>query len=334
MQIHPSLFNLLSSGYPLDQTISINQCKKPDISDHLRTQTKQAENDYNPYYFQILVVTPKGENIETTLVTKTKEEFHSFPIVNNNDTVSDNIGDKLPAKGVFLKEDFLPVTLSNGHIDYDNLSKYPTARFLLQCRKLSQLIAKTWLSQSSFENELEYLKARFTREIFFAANLRPNHFDPDWSQIPDGDYTDYIIKADRLSQQGLQLSLLFAGQVYMGVPFHSPQPEAYIPVCESIFSTYEIIYEYALKVSWDTFYSNRVDYAQPGLNPSPPYYEVTISYPPRPELGEFTGLTEEKIETWVNAPEDGGPFPFYPEQGSDQVQYAFPPYPYIPLSCS
>jgi hypothetical protein len=208
---------------------------------------------------------------------------------------------------------------------------------LLQTRRLSQLIAKTWLSESSFKTESEKNSVRCIREIFLSANLRPDNFDPNWNNIPtSGPETSYIIQPDWLNQEGIRLSLLLAGQAYLKVE------GGYMPICDPpIFSTYETIHEYSLKVSWDTFYASRVDVAQPGVNAKPPYYEVTLGYPPRPSVGEFTSLTEEKIATWVNAPEEYGnsPFPFYPPKNngkyeSDNVSYVIPPYPYIPMSCS
>lgn len=244
------------------------------------------------------------------------------------------LADKLPSTGVELDPHFLPIEDAHGNINHQNLAKYSTARFMLQCRKLSQLIAQTWLPEDSFKtkdgkkDELAATKARLARKIFFAANLRPNHFEPE--AIPTGDGTENIIKPDRISQQGLQLSLLFGGLVYTP---SAPGSDIYVRICEPIFSNYELVYEYALKVSWDTFYSTRTDYPQPGNNPVPPFYEVVISYPPRPELGEFT-VKLDQLKKWAEAEENGGEFPFYPDNfNSDKVKFVHPPYPYLPLSC-
>jgi hypothetical protein len=207
-------------------------------------------------------------------------------------------------------------------------------------------MAKTWLPESHFKQDWEKDNVRCIRELFLSANIRPDKLEPNWDEIPtSGSETEYIIKPDSLSQEGIRLSLLLSGQAYRWVKkgqYPNQDIEGYLPICESLYSTYETIYEYALKVSWDTFYASRVDVSQSGLNEKPPYYEVTLGYPPRPSLHECTTLTEEKIATWVNASEDYGTsnFPFYPaknDQGqyeSDKIRYMVPPYPYLPLSCS
>jgi hypothetical protein len=332
MPIASSLINLLSSGDSANGFSVGNYCSVS--SDNDLSKLLEVEHNckkalyYDDSYFQVLIVTEpeNGEGIETTLLTKKKAEFRDMKVSGGT-----TIADKLPSKGAELDRRFLPITDDHDHINYQNLAKYSTARFMLQCRKLSQLIAQTWLPEDSFKDNLAATKARLARKIFFAANLRPNRFEPPLDQFPTDGNTDNIIKPDRLSQQGLQLSLLFGGLVY--TPSAS-EPGSYVSICEPIFSNYELVYEYALRVSWDTFYATRTDYPQPGNNPVPPYYEVVISYPPRPELGEFT-VKLGQLEKWANAEEKGGEFPFYPQDidCSDQVHFVNPPYPYIPLSC-
>lgn len=370
MPVHPSLIqSLFSTAKPsLGQEISLAQFRQPDVvnlGEHIETRTGDKDNNK---YFQILIVklTDQGSsiapsNIKTTLVTKRKRDFKetdneedNFTLIKynpNNKTWESHgtIGDRLPSKGVKVKEDFLPIETCDSKQEYlENLCKYPTVRFLLQTRRLSQLMAKTWLPKNYFNTDWEKDQVLCTREIFLSTNLRPDNFDPNWDEIPisnsDTDY-DYIIKPDSLSQEGICLSLLLTGQAYLWVPQgkYSNEIAGYLPIGPSIFSTYEIIYEYAWRLSWDTFYAARVDLAQPGVNARPPYYEVTLGYPPRPPLDEFTTLTESKIGAWVSASdEDNGdtPFPFYPrknddgEYETDTVRYVIPPYPYIPMSCS
>ena len=120
---------------------------------------------------------------------------------------------------------------------------------------------------------------------------------------------------------------------------------------EPIFSTYELIWEYELDLSWDTYYAKREDIARPGYRQiiRQPNTRVTLGLPARPD---YKLLTDDKIRRWVYAEErygeknafsvDGKPeegLSFYPEKGSEewenkQVKNVFPPYPYIILSCS
>ena len=334
MAIPSNLINLLSSGnttngFSLENLSSV--CSDNNISAKLlevdHNYAKSGKH-YDDDYFQVLIVTEpnKDTGFETTLLTKRKKEFEKMKVLGGG-----TIGEKLPSKGVELDPHFLPIQDAHGHINYQNLAKYSTARFMLQCRKLSQLIAQTWLPADSFKDEWAATKARLARKIFFAANLQHNHFEPPLNQIPTGEGTEYIIQPNRLSQQGLQLSLLFGGLIYTP---SAQGANTYVRICEPIFSNYELVYEYALRVSWDTFYATRTDYPQPGKNPVPPYYEVVMSYPPRPELNEFT-VKLEQVEKWAKAKDKGGEFPFYPQdmQSSD-VGFVHPPYPYIPLSCT
>jgi hypothetical protein len=329
-----NLLNLLSSGN-ITKGCSVDKLSAIFSDNDLLSKLLEVDhncsksaNHYDDDYFQVLIVTEPNEDagIETKLLTKTKKEFEDMEVLGGG-----SIGDKLPSKGVELDPHFLPIKDADGHIDYQNLAKYSTARFMLICRKLSQLIAKTWLPKESFKDEFAATKARLARKIFLAANLRPNHFDPPLNQIPTDDKrTQNIIKPDRINQQGLQLSLLFGGLVYTP---SAPGSDTYLRVCEPILSNYELVYEYALKVSWDTFYSSRTDYPQPGINPVPPYYEVVMAYPPRPELGEFT-VKLDQLEKWAKAKDHSGDFPFYPQDmESSDVGFVHPPYPYIPLSC-
>ncbi|MDF0555376.1 hypothetical protein [Kamptonema sp. UHCC 0994] len=335
MPIPSHLLNLLSSG---NITNGFSVEKLSDVCSDNNILAKLLEVDHNctksdkyydDDYFQVLIVTEpnKDTGFETTLLTKKKKEFEGMEVLGGG-----TIADKLPSLGVELDPKFLRIKDDDGNINYQNLAKYPTARFMLQCRKLSQLIAKTWLPKDSFKDELAATKARLARKFFFAANLQPNNFDPEPNQIPTGKETENIIQPNRLSQQGLQLSLLFGGLVYTP---SAPGSDTYLRICEPIFSNYELVYEYALRVSWDTFYATRTDYPQPGNNPVPPYYEVVMSYPPRPELGEFT-VKLEQVEKWAKAKDKHGDFPFYPEDiaSSDKVGFVHPPYPYIPLSCT
>jgi len=318
----------------------VSNLTKPVISPDTGLLTKlleveensKSQNHYDLHYFQVLIVNQHDDgSIETTLLTKQKQDFKDIKVLEAGGTIG-SIADSLPSNGVQLDPKFLPIKNLDGSLNHKNLAKYSTARFLFQCRKLSQLMAKTWLSKDCFDNDLDAKKAELARKIFFAANLRPNNFEPSLAEIPTtGETTDCLIKSDRLNQQGLQLSLLFGGLAYTPV---EPGSDTYVRLCEPILSNYELVYEYAFKVSWDTFYANRTDYPQSGNNPVPPYYEVVMPYPPRPELSEFT-VKPDQVKAWANADEHDGKFPFYPEniESSDGVQFVHPPYPYLLLSC-
>lgn len=341
MPIPSHLLNLLSSGNISNGVSLENFCSVSSDNNHLSKlleiehNFRRSAEHYDDDYFQVLIVTEPNEDagIKTTLLTKTKADFGKMKVSGGG-----TIADKLPSNGVELDPQFLRIKDDDGNINYQNLAKYSTARFMLQCRKLSQLIAQTWLPENSFKNkegqkdELAAQKARLARKIFFAANLEPNNFEPPLNKIPTGDGTENIIQPNRLSQQGLQLSLLFGGLVYTESAL---EKGTFVRICEPIFSNYELVYEYALRVSWDTFYATRTDYPQPGNNPVPPYYEVVISYPPRPELGEFT-VKLDQVEKWAKAKDKHGDFPFYPKDiaSSDKIGFVNPPYPYIPLSCT
>ncbi|NER84558.1 MAG: hypothetical protein F6K42_34565 [Leptolyngbya sp. SIO1D8] len=284
-------------------------------------------SESNQQYFQILKVDynkVNPTNIKTTLITKTKDESKSsdFPVI-IYDAISQSwknagtIGEKLPTAGAIPDQEFSNL-LGNGNKNL-GLAEYSTVRFLLQTRRVSQLVARTWLSPRQFDNEWERHNIELTRDLILSSNLEPDYYEPQGvlddirSQSPK---TDYIIEPGMLNFDGIRLSLLLAGQAYRWVEkgTYNNDIEGYLQICDSILSTYEIVYEYAWRVSWDTFYASRVDVAQPGLKPRPPYYEVTLAYPPKPDTSEGSPLTEEKIKRWGFASEKQGDFPFYPKR--------------------
>ena len=144
-------------------------------------------------------------------------------------------------------------------------------------------------------------------------------------------YRSSIILPDGLNWQYIRLSLLCAGQAYL-----KTDENDYQRINEPIMSTYDICVNYAFTtVSWSEYIATSAELVQPGHNQIPPYYKVTFPYPPRPNMDEYSLLSEEDIYTWANAQEQDGELPFYPakEKGnyvSDLVGNVLPPYPYIP----
>ena len=224
--------------------------------------------------------------------------------------------------------------------------EYPTVFFLLKCRKLSQLVASTWLTPSQIEAKNNSLKNQIplTRKILDSYNIFPSSTywlcdDSELRQVDDrfilGKLEDndfYCIKPTHISYRSISLVLLLCGQAYY------KENNAWTKICEPIFTTYETIWEYGLDISWDTFYSTRIDVSQAGIIQVPPFTSVVLGYPPKPNT---FSLQDDKIEHWVDSNEhDSGEnkFPFYPQEGTTEwekkdLKYIIPPYPYIPLSC-
>jgi len=314
-------------------------------------------NDDNTL-FQILEVTENpgySQDICTTLVTQPKSEFPP------------DVQKRLPSNGVSVKEDFLPPIIPGSNppkVNEVNLTKLHAVEMLFQARKLSQLLAKSWLPNESKINSL-------IRKLFLTGDLSPdnyennfpNHLKSGLSLTAQG-LSDLYIVAGHLSQKNkidtkvsfdlnlsrstlilpdglnwqlIRLSLLFAGQAYL-VEQDENQQKTYIPLCDPILSTYDIcVYVAFTMISWSDYIAQRLEFTQPGRNAKPPYFKVTVPYPPL-ILQEGTDLTEDQIKEWVNAPDEGGNWPFYPENQngeyvSDLVTNIVPPYPYLPTSC-
>jgi hypothetical protein len=328
--------SLLPSNFPTAQTLG--DLDKRSSTDKL---------------FQLLIVeemNKKSPNqslgITTTLLTGTLETL-------KKKTSLEPL--KLPSRGVLLHDKFLPINNQDQQEDEreDNQAKRYGVRMLLQARKLSQLITKSWLSENQGKDEKDNKKFRIIRKLFLTANLQPEQYDGkdiDGNEIKGindlqklnpsvSDAKADIILPSRLNWSHLRLSLLFAGQAYM----KDDESGELTPLCEPILSTYEIVNLYAFKLVWNDFAAYREELIQPGILQVPPYNLVTVPYPPRPNTNEFTQLTDEMIQAWAYA-EEGVPqgeqlesekFPFYPLKGEpeDKVNYVVPPYPYLPLSC-
>lgn len=226
--------------------------------------------------------------------------------------------------------------------------EYSTVWFLLKCRKLSQIVTSTWLTSSQIEAKNKTLKKqiKLTRKILDSYNIFPSTTywlsdNSELKQVDDQfilekseekDNQFYCIAPTHISYRSISLVLLLSGQAYY------KEKNAWKKICEPIFSTYETIWEYGLDISWDTYYSTRIDVSQAGKMPVPPFTSVVLGYPAKPN--KFS-LQDDNIKHWVNSNEyDSGEnkYPFYPQKDTPEwerkdLKYIVPPYPYIPLSC-
>ncbi|NEN92518.1 MAG: hypothetical protein F6K48_27895 [Okeania sp. SIO3H1] len=317
------------------------------------------------FYFQILV--NDGKNDFFKLLYGTKKQLKEYLNLKKID---------LPTIGAPVNENFANTPINsvfapqNDECAAKNLSqnenksviqnsietaRYTTVRSLLQSRKLSQVITSTWLAQKDRKTEL-------TKKIFDTCPTLPenvwilgadkqchdSHIKESVDKIEEQkELSSFIIRRDSTSYQSICLALLLAGQAYY------KNGDKYELICDSIVSTYEIIWEFGFGLSWDDFYGSRRDVAEPGLNPAPPYNTITLPYPPKPDKDS---LEQKNIEEWARAKDlvDRGEFdrawsgdpqyknykyPFYPlwnpsEQKwvGDELKFIAPAYPYIALT--
>lgn len=287
--------------------------------------------EYDEYYFQILIF----DDVEGSakLVYGTKKDLEN---TYNLDASS------FPTPGVIVNPKFVSAT------DQVQNAVLSSVRFLLQCRKLSQIIAYTWLEPDKIPKS-QRNQIKLVRKILDSYNIIPETYwvtcQDEVKKVKDieiekklleiketkNDLLNLLIKPEYISYSSISLSLLLSGQAY-----YKDEGNQWKRIYESIFSTYEMIWEYAVDISWDTFYATRIDISQAGERPKPPYTKVTLAYPPRPD--EFS-LGQDQIQEWVTAEEDfkDSKYPFYPEEdtqdwNNQQLKFVVPPYPYIPLS--
>ena len=331
MQFTPAqLTNLVGShnsgGFPgnvLKAAAEISTSEPPRVSEQ--------------QWFQVLLVDVDDSGISTTKMVYGEK---------NRLEVEYGIS-ALPSNGVEVASGFIPP----GELS----AKYSSVRFLLQCRKLSQMMVLTWVNENEVPDE-QKLEVKLIREIFHTYNIIPETFllsqqglNPISSirltqnilQAEENNAQDvsYLIKLGATGYSSIRLVLLLCGQAYYKTPNMQQYSKigASIPGLENgIFSTYEMIWEYAMDVSWDSFYATRIDISQSGLNPNPPYTQVTLGYPARPS--DFN-VSQTQIQQWAFASDSEGSLPFYPPNPSSEweqteIQYIVPPYPYLPLSCS
>ncbi|NET46731.1 hypothetical protein [Okeania sp. SIO2B3] len=216
------------------------------------------------------------------------------------------------------------------------INQYSTVRRLLQGRKLSQLIASTWLEDDNQQEDSIITKGckDHVKKLLLRGNRGPD--EPKAQDFDRKDYRDQMIIApDQANWQNISLNLLFCGQAYF---FKGKKFER---LCEPLLSTYEASQLYAFEVVWNNFAAILEEKSQSGIvNPRGPYYTVSLPYPPCPNIvnDSEVGLTENMIEKWVTA-QDVGPdeeLPFVNQEWSVEkginIKFVTPPYPYLPQS--
>lgn len=362
-----------------------------------------SQENYDNYIFQILEVNKeliennseeKGINIVVGTLNNIRqyyqqEEYNILDV--NGQCVEDEDKDKffndyLPSPGVKVKTSFLGED-QNTDLKY---AEFSTVRFLLQSRKLSQIMTKTWLDDSDYFSScinvdkedpkkiMEEKRIKYINKIFQLFNYKPQELSllvegnkgieketltrdrvlikllsPDTAVLEsnrDNNNLNFSYDLQKDYTKALILELFLSGQAYIVDDTNLTLQR----LNEPIFSTYELIWEYELDLSWDTYYAKREDIARPGYRQIKPQAlsRVILGLPAKPN---DQSLKCEEIIKWVYAKEEheeknafsvpGAPkggeteFPFYPEEGSEewknkQVKNVFPPYPYIILSCT
>lgn len=290
-------------------------------------------NKYGEYYFQILIF--EDVTGAAKLVYGTKKALQATYSLDAS---------SLPTPGAIVDDDFL----SGGK--GQKIAELASVRFLLQGRKISQMMAYTWLNSDNIPDEIKD-QTQLAKKIFNSYNIVPETY---WVNSPDEIETiqdieieeklldikqtneqllDFLIKPEHVGYDSISLALLLCGQVY-----YKGKDAQWTRVWEPIFGTYEIVWEYACDISWNAFYNMTIDLSQSGVVPKPPYAKMVLGYPPRPD--EFN-LGQDQIEKWATAKEFSScdnEYPFYPQKGTaewknQQLKFVIPPYPYIPLSC-
>lgn len=348
----PEFFQNIQSN--LNTFVSVNPSDDALLSNKEFNKDKLTEEykSYDNHYFQALIFDGDLEKLQPE-----KYEDHFKLVYGTKENLEGYLGlnpDKLsfPTRGVEVKSDFVsPSGESTQKAKIAN-AEHATVRFLLQSRRLSQITASTWLKTLTTEQKL-------IKQIFDNYNARPKvctisskkkPTDVDEKDFEDEKYKKqpFIIKRDSLSYNAISLVLLLSGQAYYKCrDKDEDDKDKYKLIGESIFSTYEMIWEYAIDLSWDTFYARREDISQASKHPNPPFTKVILGYPPIPNE---SAVSQAQISNWVTA-KDGfeqeeqakkpaavGRYPFYPQKDTDewrnlQLKFIVPPYPYLPLSC-
>ncbi|NEP55494.1 MAG: hypothetical protein F6K31_00335 [Symploca sp. SIO2G7] len=106
-----------------------------------KEDSSQTSSVYNRYYFQILTFDELTDDFKLVYGSKAalEKEYGLEP-------------GAFPTFGVHLREDFLTATPEDGQIEeQQKIAEAATIRFLLQSRKLSQIMTYTWLDQDKIE---------------------------------------------------------------------------------------------------------------------------------------------------------------------------------------
>jgi hypothetical protein len=316
-------------------TRSYVQNLQSNLSIKIGQEPKSINGDqYNQYYFQLLIF----ENEDTPkLVYGTKEALQ---------TKYNLAPSSFPSSGCEVDPEFCP---SGQDQDKDPLAeiKLSTVHFLLQTRKISQMIAYTWLEPENIPDEMK-TKVKLVREILKFPNQKlPTCWLDETlqqtkviteidlsrkllgnSQTIPSEYS-WLIPPSHISYDFIALALLLCGQA-----FYKDKNGQFASIWEPIASIYQLIFEYGVDVAWELFHGITTELVHTGQNSTLPANKITIPYPPRPS--EFN-VSQSDIATWAKANDHDGSYPFYPSKDSDdwknhQLKYVYPPSPYIPLS--
>jgi hypothetical protein len=317
-------------------TRSYVQNLQSNLSRKIGQEPKSINGDqYNQYYFQLLIF----ENEDTPkLVYGTKKALQKKY---NLDCSS------FPSSGAKVDPSFCP---SGKDQPKDPLAQTEssTVHFLLQTRKLSQMIAYTWLEPENIPDEMK-TKVKLVREILKFPNQKlPTCWLDETlqqtkviteidlsrkllgnSQTIPSEYS-WLIPPSHISYDFIALALLLCGQA-----FYKDKNGQFASIWEPIASIYQLIFEYGVDVAWELFHGITTELVHTGQNSTLPANKITIPYPPRPS--EFN-VSQSDIATWAKANDHDGSYPFYPSKDSDdwknhKLKYVYPPSPYIPLSC-
>ncbi len=349
----------------------------------LNKLTQQDSIKKDDVFYQILVISPLDKNIPEKPMNAKKKHINAKIEVNkksyfekyllDKDTQDkleeyhpdqiNNIGSCLPSPGVtFLKgfyetlfkdcpEESKPLKINNF---------YEPIKTLLQTRKISQLIAKTWSAYLTAKDEElwekftdgqwndipdDILDGLIAREIFFfnrghspdeigknsAEIYRPLFTNNENNENPK---TLFLIPPSSKAWQGISLSLLMAGQAYRKVG--DGEQAKYHQISQPILSTGDIVFRYELEVDWNHF-EGGIQEMQLAPGKVSVASKATVPYPPIPSS---SNLSPYQIKQWAEATDEGGDFPFYTKEPVDKqgdkyslnVQYFCPPYQYLPLS--
>jgi hypothetical protein len=282
----------------------------------------------------------------------------------------------LPTSGVQVDPDFLEQIMGPAPI-VD--AKQATLKFLLASRKVSQAISLTWVDSSNSSSEGDENANEGDEKNASEEDEKKIEFDETQIKLvkqifdfPSISYPSYLLEGNSLAKESekpvmghenimaylknkgadekhlalvinatnpgcssLPLELLLAGQFY----YENAESSKYGVVLPSIFSTFDIAWQYLFSVTWSSFDGATLELNQVGRKQGgEPFVSVHLPYPPKPT--EFS-LKQTDLKDWASAPEQGGKYPFYPkkvdtvggeEWTSDEVEYVLPPCPYIPTS--
>lgn len=291
-------------------------------------------NQYNDYYFQLLIF---ENEYHPKLVYGTKEALQ---------TKYNLAPSSFPSSGAKVDPRFCPSGNDQPNDDPLAQAELSTVYFLLQTRKLSQMIAYTWLEPENIPDEMK-AKVNLVRKILRFPHQKVCTYwldNPQEAESPISEIDlsrkllvdskthtkkySWLIQPDNINYDFIALALLLCGQA-----FYKDENGQFAHIWEPIGSIYQLIFEYGLDVSWELFHGVMTELVHTGKDF--PAGKITVPYPPRPS--EFN-VSQSDIETWATAKEHNGPYPFYPSQDSEdwknhQLKHVYPPSPYIPLSC-